>query len=166
MSYLSVGKQQLITVFLAEIVIKAPSISKGECCFQTFERFGMLLPKMQHYIVCIIDVFKTSQVSWGAGARGRTNFTVSSTRQITSLSVKAHGKNTSGFIYFWQKDVLWYMKQFSCETFSVAFCVFDEASLPTSLLSQHSLCRLQCISSPWLVGFFDSVLRCLEKVFL
>lgn len=48
MSYLSVGKQQLITVFLAEIVIKAPSISKGECCFQTFERFGMLLPKMQY----------------------------------------------------------------------------------------------------------------------
>lgn len=48
MSYLSVGKQQLITVLLAEIVIKAPSISKGECCFQIFERFGMLLPKIQY----------------------------------------------------------------------------------------------------------------------
>lgn len=158
MSYLSVGKQQLITVFLAEIVIKAPNISKGECCFQTFERFGMLLPKMQY--------LKHLRYPGGVGARGRTNFTVSSTRQITSLSVKAHGKNTHGFMCFWQKDVLWYIKQFSCETFSVAFCVFDEASLPTSLLSQHSLCRLQCISSPWLVGFFDSVLRCLEKVFL
>lgn len=143
MSYLSVGKQQLITVLLAEIVTKAPSISKGECCFQIFERFGMLLPKRQYL----------KHLSYPRGqehgkARGRANFTVTSTRQITSLSVKARGKNTHGFMYLWQKNVLWYMKQFSCETFSVAFCVFDEVSLPASLPSQHSLCRLQCITSP------------------
>lgn len=159
MSYLSVGKQQLITVLLAEIVIKAPSISKGECCFQIFEKFGMLLPKMQYL----------KHLSCPGGrehgrARGRTNLTGTFTRQFTSLSLKARGRNTRGFMYFWQKNVLWYMKQFSCETFSVAFCVFDEASLPSILLSQCSLYRLQCIPSPSLVGFFDSVLRCLEKV--
>jgi len=67
---------------------------------------------------------------------------------------------------FGSKNVLWYIKQFSCDTFSGAFSVFDEASLPTSLLTQHQPCRLQCITSPRVVGSFDSFLRCLEKVFL
>lgn len=45
---LNVGKQKLITILLAEIIIITPSISKGECCFQIFEKSGMLLPKMQY----------------------------------------------------------------------------------------------------------------------
>jgi len=38
------------------------------------------------------------------GGRGRTNFVVTSTRQISFLSVKAHGKNARGFMYFWQQE--------------------------------------------------------------
>lgn len=99
MSYLSVGKQTLITILLAEIIIKRPSISKGECCFQIF---GKIWNVATQNAVC-----KTSLLSWGGrgvGGRGRTNFAVASSRQIAFLSVKAHGKNAHGFMYFWQQE--------------------------------------------------------------
>lgn len=110
-------------------------------------------------------VFKTSQLSWGVRAW--------------------EGKWESKFYcYFYQVDYFSFSKSswkkypwfyiFLAEACTLVYetvqlwniqcsllCVWW--SFSSSLLSQHSLCRLQCITSPWLLGFFDMSWDVLKK---
>lgn len=140
--------KKLITVLLAEIMIKTPSISKGDFCLNIFKVWN----------AAIHNVVFTYPGGQGTGGRGRTNFAVTCTRQIAFLSVKAHGKNAHGFMYFWQQErtlvykavQLWNIQ---CSLLCVRWSFASYQSSDSTLTTQIAMCYLSegqaSLTAPW-----------------